>query len=155
MLENSYLIPQKKGQFLSYEDFDAHTTEEHKFEFYDGKPFSPDNTFQEDRLLIMLLYSIGVERFVNELLPQESKKLLYLLLKSNQVNEGLSNKDKLSLLKEIILADQAIIDELNEEESEDYFECIDIFLQSSDNTIMEASLATRYLIFKNAKERRE
>ena len=84
MLEKSYLIPERKGQLLSYEDFDAHTTEEHKFEFYDGKPFSPINTFQEDRLLIMLLFSVGLERFVNQLLPNESKMILKNLLNEEE-----------------------------------------------------------------------
>jgi hypothetical protein len=153
VLEKSYLIPQKKGQLLSYEDFDAHTTEEHKFEFFDGKPFSPDNTFQEDRLLIMLLYSVGFERFVNELLPDESKKIILQLLKSNQVNKGLSKKEKLSLLKDMILSDKDVIDVLNQEESDDYFDCVEIFLQTSNKIIMEASLATRFLIIRKAKER--
>lgn len=81
MLEKSYLIPKKDGQLLSYEDFDAHSSEEHKWEFYDGLPFNPSNTYEADRLLIMLLYSVGLERFIDELLPEQSKETLYQILK--------------------------------------------------------------------------
>lgn len=153
MLEKSYLVPHRKGQLLSHNDINAHAIDGHKFELYDGKPFSPENTYQEDRMLIMLLYSVGLERVVNELLVEESKKELFQLLKSN-VNIRVSKNEKLSLLRELILKDEAIIEEFNEEEGEDYFDCIEIFLQSIDKTIIEASLATRFLIIKKAKERR-
>lgn len=87
MLEKSYLIPQKEGQLLSLQEFDAHTTEEHKFEFFNGKPFSPSNTFEADRLLIMLLYSVGLKRFVAELLPDNSKKILLELLNKDKESQ--------------------------------------------------------------------
>ena len=73
-------------------------------------------------------------------------------LEKNQNQQELF-KGKLLLLRDMLLADQYVIDDMSEEESVDYLDCVDVFLQSSDQTIMEASLATRFLITKKVKER--
>lgn len=80
MLEKSYLIPKREGQLFDYEVWDEHTSEEHKWEFWGGQPFSPEEPFERDRLLICLLYSAGLEYFVRELLPEESREILLTLL---------------------------------------------------------------------------
>ncbi|MCM3591231.1 hypothetical protein M4D58_11435 [Brevibacillus borstelensis] len=89
MLEKSYLVPKREGQLLDYETFDEHTSEEHKWEFYEGLPFSTE-PFERDRLTICLLYNMGLKYFVNELLPDESKEILLQLLQKTikQENEG-------------------------------------------------------------------
>ncbi|MDL0421952.1 hypothetical protein QPM05_18135 [Caldibacillus thermoamylovorans] len=50
MLKKSPLIPKKYGQPLSYEIWNQHTPEEHKWELYDGIAFSLEDTFERDRL---------------------------------------------------------------------------------------------------------
>jgi hypothetical protein len=86
LLKKSPLIPKKAGQLLNYETWDAHTSEEHKWEFYDGKPFNPHNTYEAERLMIALTYYCGLERFV-ELLPNQSKVELLELLKIENEKE--------------------------------------------------------------------
>jgi hypothetical protein len=84
LLKKSWLIPQREGQLLGYETYDQHTTEEHKFEFYDGLPFNPNHTYERDRLLIMLLYSCGIDYFMKELLPEQSKEILLQILEKER-----------------------------------------------------------------------
>ncbi|MCM2999987.1 hypothetical protein M3647_21155 [Paenibacillus cellulositrophicus] len=86
MLEKSYLVPQREGQLLDFEVWDEHTSNEHKWEFWDGHPFAPaeELPFERDRLLICLLYSCGLDYFVNELLPDQSKEILLKLLQEDQ-----------------------------------------------------------------------
>lgn len=79
MLKKSYLVPKREGQLLDYETWNEHTSEEHKWEFYEGLPFSTE-PYERDRLAICLLYSMGFEYFVNELLPDESKAILLQFL---------------------------------------------------------------------------
>ncbi|MQR93709.1 hypothetical protein [Fictibacillus phosphorivorans] len=80
MLKKSPLIPKKDGQLLEYETWDAHTPENH-WEFYDGKPFNPYNTYEAERLMIALIYYCGLNRLI-ELLPGQSKEELFKLLQS-------------------------------------------------------------------------
>ncbi|MCM3470166.1 hypothetical protein [Brevibacillus borstelensis] len=89
MLKNSYLVPKREGQLLNCEAWDEHTSEEHKWELWDGIPFSP-KPYERDRLTICLLCSMGLEYFVNELLPDESKGILLQLLQKaiKHDNEG-------------------------------------------------------------------
>lgn len=85
MLEKSYLVPLKEGQPLEHDIWDEHTSNDHKYELWSGHPFSPaDEPFERDRLLICLLYSAGLEYFVSELLPSESKEILLKLLQEEQ-----------------------------------------------------------------------
>lgn len=78
----SPLVPLEQSQLMDYETWDAHTPNEHKFEFYDGKLFSPTDTYEADRLLIALTYYTGLRRFA-ELLPGESRKELQRILNEN------------------------------------------------------------------------
>lgn len=94
MLKNSPLIPKSKGQLISKEDWYSHRSEECKWELWDGKPFNPYNTYETDRLLILLLTSVGMSRFVKELLPNESKNELLEMLR----NDAINNKDKEELV---------------------------------------------------------
>lgn len=82
MLRKSPLVPGKQGQQINYETWDQHTSEEHKWELYDGMPFSPDDPSERDRLAICLVYNMGLEHFV-KLLPTESKKVLMQILQNN------------------------------------------------------------------------
>jgi hypothetical protein len=43
--------------------WDAHTSEEHKYDLWDGMPFSPANTYERDRLAVCLVYNMGLEHF--------------------------------------------------------------------------------------------
>ncbi|NOU53724.1 hypothetical protein HN020_02760 [Brevibacillus borstelensis] len=89
MLEKSYLVPKKEGQLLNCKEWDEHTSEEHKWELWEGIPFSTE-VYERDRLAICLIYSMGLEYFVNELLPDESKVILLQLLQNTikDDNEG-------------------------------------------------------------------
>lgn len=77
-MEKSPLVPLREGQLLDYETWDIHTSDEHKWELWDGVPFAPC-TKERDRLAICLIYSMGLEKFV-ELLPPESRSILKELL---------------------------------------------------------------------------
>jgi hypothetical protein len=78
VLQRSPLIPLKEGQLLDYATWDAHTSEEHKWELWDGIPFHSDRV-ESKRLVIALIFSMGLDRFV-EILPEESKIILKSLL---------------------------------------------------------------------------
>lgn len=87
MLKKSYLIPQREGKPIYYDIWEDHSSEGYLWEVYNGNPFSPDN-YERDRLLICLLYSCGVEYFVTELLPKETKEtLLQLLQEDKEIEE--------------------------------------------------------------------
>ena len=86
MIIKSPLIPERDPKRLDYETWNQHTSEEHKWELWDGIPFSSDGT-QRDRLAVCLIFSVGLERLVTELLPEQSKKeLLQLLSKCDEIN---------------------------------------------------------------------
>lgn len=78
VLQKSPLIPLKEGQSLDYDTWDAHTSEEHKWEHWDGIPFHTDRV-ESERLAIALIYSMGLCRFI-EILPEESKIILKSLI---------------------------------------------------------------------------
>jgi hypothetical protein len=84
MLEKSPLVPTKEGQLISIDDWYSHRSEECKWEYFGGKPFNLNHTYETDRILIMLLSSVGLKRFVNELLPKESKEILIEILKEEE-----------------------------------------------------------------------
>lgn len=86
MLKKSPLVPRKEGQLLDYETWDEHTSEEHKWEFYDGMPFSATNTYERDRLAVCLVYNMGLRHFL-KLLPEQSKKDLKELLEEEEKGE--------------------------------------------------------------------
>lgn len=78
----STLIPNKEGNLLDYDTWNAHTSEEHKWELWDGIPFGP-NILQRDKLAICLLYSMGLDHFT-KILPSQCKNDLFQLLKKEQ-----------------------------------------------------------------------
>ncbi|WP_191559378.1 hypothetical protein [Metabacillus idriensis] len=84
MLIKSPLVPERGPQRLDYEAWNQHTSEEHKWELWEGIPFSSDG-IQRDRLAICLIFSMGLERMVTDLLPEQSKiELLHLLSKLDE-----------------------------------------------------------------------
>jgi hypothetical protein len=74
----SELVPLCEGQLLNYEEWDEHTSEERKWELYDGVPFSPDG-LERDRLAVCLIFSMGLQVML-KILPKESKDILRELL---------------------------------------------------------------------------
>lgn len=81
-MDKSNLVPLREAKRLTFDEWDKHTSNEQKWELFDGFPFSKDG-IERDRLAICLLYSMGLEHFV-ELLPQESKTVLKGLLACNK-----------------------------------------------------------------------
>lgn len=74
----SYLVPKAEHQELSLEDWDTHTSYEHKWEYYDSLPFG--NKDEMDRVLMGLIYSSGFKNLI-KILPDESKRDLFKLIK--------------------------------------------------------------------------
>lgn len=68
----SYLVPEVNGNPLDCETWDTHTSNNHKWELWEGNPFGSNNR-QRDRVLMGLLYSCGLQYFFN-LLPEKSKE---------------------------------------------------------------------------------
>jgi len=55
----TYLIPKSEPQKMSLKEWDTHTSSEHKWEFYDGVPFSDSD--ERDRVMLGLIYSSGLK----------------------------------------------------------------------------------------------
>ncbi|WP_102398924.1 hypothetical protein [Haloimpatiens massiliensis] len=70
----SYLEPKAKGEEMDLQEWDTHTSCEHKWEYYEGSPFG--NPDERDRVLIGLLYTCGFSHLL-EILPQASKEELF------------------------------------------------------------------------------
>lgn len=77
----SYLVPRTLPQQMDLQEWDTHTSCEHKWEFYNDTPFG--NADERDRVLIGLLYSAGFKHLL-DILPAESKGELIELIK-NQI----------------------------------------------------------------------
>ncbi len=75
MMDTNSLIPKKNGHKLNSKTWDEHTSNEHKWELYDGMPFSASDTEERDRLALCLVYNMGLEHFL-KILPIESKQEL-------------------------------------------------------------------------------
>jgi len=73
----TYLIPKSEPQKMSFKEWDTHTSSEHKWEFYDGVPFSDCD--ERDRVMLGLIYSSGLKHLL-EILPSKSKEELIKLL---------------------------------------------------------------------------
>ncbi len=78
MLMKSPLIPVREPQPLNAKIWDEHTSEEHKWELWDGIPFFKDG-IERDRLTICLIHSMGLKHLV-QLLPEQSRNDLRQLL---------------------------------------------------------------------------
>ncbi|MDA8333405.1 MAG: hypothetical protein M0Z41_00180 [Peptococcaceae bacterium] len=71
------LIPRKEPQRLTVDQWYEHTPYENKLELIDGEALWGDG--QRDRMVMALVYNIGLEYFVG-ILPEESKRILKELL---------------------------------------------------------------------------
>ena len=80
-LPKSYLVPTAEPQIMSIEEWDTHTSAEHKWE-YDGTPFM--NRYERDRVMLGLIFSAGLKHLL-EILPTESKEELKKLIILNEV----------------------------------------------------------------------
>lgn len=67
------LIPRVESQKLTASIWETHTPSENKLELIDGEALWGGE--ERDRLLIALLYNVGLKHLV-EILPSESKKSL-------------------------------------------------------------------------------
>lgn len=84
MINKSSLIPEKGPKRVDNQTWNEYTSEEYKWELWDGIPFSK-NIVERDRLAICLIYSMGLEHLVN-ILPKYSKDELIHLLESYSSN---------------------------------------------------------------------
>lgn len=80
-LPKSYLVPMAEPQIMSIEEWDTHTSTEHKWE-YDGTPFMSKH--ERDRVMLGLIFSAGLKHLL-EILPTESKEELKKLLIPNEI----------------------------------------------------------------------
>lgn len=76
----SYLVPKAEGQDMTFEEWDTHTSNEHKWEYYNGSPFG--NIDERDRVMLGLIYTSGLKHLL-DILPKESKEELIKLVKEN------------------------------------------------------------------------
>lgn len=80
-LPKSYLVPTAEPQKMSIEEWDTHTSAEHKWE-YDGTPFM--DRHQRDRVMLGLIFSAGLKHLL-EILHTESIDELKKLLIPNEI----------------------------------------------------------------------
>ena len=86
MRSKSPLVPEREPKSVDYEMWRQHKSEEQKWELWHGVPFAADGS-ERDRLAVCLLFSMGLEHLVREVLPESSKKeLLQLLLQAEENN---------------------------------------------------------------------
>lgn len=74
------LIPKKNGQPINYKIYEEYTPGENKLEMAGGKFLPFDNDLE--KMLVLCLYNMGLQEFIN-ILPQESKKELLRLLQQD------------------------------------------------------------------------
>ena len=73
----TYLVPRAEGQEMDLQEWDTHTSCEHKWEYYEGTPFG--NPDERDRIMLGLIYSAGLKHLL-EILPTESRQELIKLV---------------------------------------------------------------------------
>jgi len=78
----SYLVPKLEGQKLTLQEWDTHTSIEHKWELVNGLPFGQED--ERDRVMLGLIYTAGLKHLL-ELLPEESKRELIKLIKQSDM----------------------------------------------------------------------
>ncbi|MDR3586986.1 MAG: hypothetical protein P4L59_16995 [Desulfosporosinus sp.] len=76
-LPPTYLIPKSEPQIMTSEEWNTHTSSEHKWEFYDDVPFGDCD--ERDRVMLGLIYSSGLKHLL-EILPSKTKEELAKLL---------------------------------------------------------------------------
>lgn len=79
----SYLIPKIEGQKINIQQWDTHTSSEHKWELLNGVPFGQED--ERDRVMLGLIYSAGLKHML-EILPEKSKQELMKLVKQSEPN---------------------------------------------------------------------
>ena len=79
----TYLIPKAEGQEMTLQEWDTHTSNEHKWEYFNETPFG--NPDERDRVMLGLIYSSGLTHLL-DILPQESKEELIKLITSDGNN---------------------------------------------------------------------
>ena len=75
----SYLVPKIEGQEMNLQEWDTHTSSEHKWEYYNDVPFG--NSDERDRVLMGLLYSMGFKHLL-EILAVKSIEEISELVKN-------------------------------------------------------------------------
>lgn len=77
----SSLNPLKEGQKVNYAIWEEYTPYENKLELIDGEALRGGE--ERDRMLLMLIYNVGLDHLV-KMLPDESIKLLKELVNGPQ-----------------------------------------------------------------------
>jgi len=67
---------------LTLQEWDTHTSIEHKWELVNGLPFGQED--ERDRVMLGLIYTAGLKHLL-ELLPEESKRELIKLIKQSDM----------------------------------------------------------------------
>lgn len=78
----SYLVPKPEWQKMTLQEWDTHTSIEHKWHLVNGLPFGQE--YERDRVMLGLIYSAGLKHLL-ELLPEESKRELIKLIKQSEM----------------------------------------------------------------------
>lgn len=76
----TYLVPRADSQKMTVQEWDTHTSNEHKWEF-NGIPFLDAD--KRDRVMLGLIYSSGLKHLLN-ILPLESREELAKLINNNK-----------------------------------------------------------------------
>jgi hypothetical protein len=99
MKELTKLIPKLEGEEINVGIWLEHIPYEGKWEQWDGIPFGEDGVAR-DRLVNCLVYSMGLQHFV-EMLPAKSKELLHKLLSEDgkMDDKYMNNKNKVTMKK--------------------------------------------------------
>jgi hypothetical protein len=77
----SYLVPKTEGQKMNPQEWDTHTSGEHKWELLNGIQFGQED--ERDRVMLGLIYTAGLKHLL-EILPEESKRDLLKLAKQSE-----------------------------------------------------------------------
>jgi hypothetical protein len=73
----TYLVPKMEGHEMTFQEWETHTSVEHKWEYFNGYPFGSAD--ERDKILLGLLYTAGLKHFL-EILPSESMTELIKLV---------------------------------------------------------------------------
>lgn len=77
----SYLVPKLEGHKMTLQEWDTHTSSEHKWELVNGLPFGSED--ERDRVMLGLVYSAGLKHLM-EILAEESRQELINAVMRNQ-----------------------------------------------------------------------
>jgi len=73
----SYLVPKLEGWKMTLQEWDTHSSIEHKWELVNGLPFGSED--ERDKVMLGLLYNAGLKHLL-EILPEESIRELIKLI---------------------------------------------------------------------------